>query len=192
MKKFTIYIFILASIFLVACGGGSSGLKLNFEGGEKDFASKSSFTYHSTKTFSYTKDGNTERTQASITRIFLANFDLDTSQAMISVNKQKIDKTEQIKVTFAFTGAKESSDDEPIKPGEYLPENDRFQDIEGVRIHSFDGNNEKRTVFKLSSLKGKLVINSVTDEKITGSVDFTDGESSIKGSFTADAPKPRK
>lgn len=111
---------------------------------------------------------------------------------MISINKQKIDKPENIAVTFAFTGAKESSGDEVIKPSEYLPENERFLDIESVRIHSFDGKAEKRTVFKLSSLKGKLVIDSVTDETITGSVDLTDGENSVKGNFTANAPKPRK
>ena len=48
---------------------------------------------------------------------------------------------------------------------------------------------EKNKLFP--SDKGKLVVDSVTDTKITGSIDLTDGENSIKGSFTADAPKSK-
>ncbi len=188
MKNISAIVFITIGLFLVACGGGSSGLTAKFEGQEKDLETKSSFTYHTTKTFSFTSNGNTERTKASFSKIFLANFDLDSSQAMISLGKQKLDKPEQLKIYFAFTGEKESSGDDPIKPGEYDPEAERFKDIEGVGIHSVADGKEQKTVFKLSSLKGKLVIESVTNEKITGNVDLSDGENSVKGSFTADAP----
>ena len=187
MKKLAIHLTILISIFLTACGGGgATGFKLKFDGQEKGFTSTSSYIYHSTKSFSSTKDGNTEHTSASITTVHLANFDLDKSQALISLAKQKIDKPEQIRVNFSIIGEKGTNAEAPIKPGEYLPENKKFQTLGYVNVFSFDGKAQKRTSFKYNGMKGKVVIDSVTDEKITGSIDITDGENSVKGSFTAD------
>ena len=193
MKKIIIYLTIITSIFLIACGGGGSELNVKYGSQEKDFTPTSSFTYHTTKTFSKNANGEKERTSASKSTIYLANFDLDTSKAMISLAKQKVSKAEEVKVVFAILGeAGSSGSKDPIKTGEYLPENKQFKTLENVDIFSYDGKDQKRTSFKFNGMKGKVVIDSVTDEKITGSIDLSDGENSIKGTFTANSPKSSK
>lgn len=193
MKKLLIPLTILIGVFLVACGGGgSSEVTVKVDGQDKKFEPSSTWAYHSTKTFSYPENGKTVMTKSSISSIVLANYKLDTEQAFISLNKQKIDKPEQIKIMFSITGEKDSSVDVPVKAGEYTAEAERFSKVDGVTIYYLADGNEKRVSLNDRKLKGKINISGVSNGTISGDIDVTDGENSVKGSFSATGDKSVK
>lgn len=183
---FIIIITLLLAFMFTGCGNtGSSEIKVKVDGQEKNFEPKSTWAYHSTKSFSYPENGKTIMTKSSISNIVLANYELDTEQAFISLSKQKIDKPEQIKVMFSITGDKESSVETPIKTGEYSSEAERFNKVDGVTIYYFSDGQEKRVIMDGNKMKGKIIIDSVTDGTISGSIDANDDDNSVSGSFKA-------
>jgi hypothetical protein len=186
MKKL-LPLIIIIGLFLAACGGigGSSEISVKVDGQEKTFEPTSHWAYHSTKTFSYPENGKTVMTKAAYSSIVLANYELDTKQAFISLNKQKIDKPEQIKVMFSITGDKDSSVDTPVKTGEYTAESERFNKVDSVTAYYFADGQEKRVTFNDGKMKGAVTITGISDGTISGDIDVTDGENSVKGSFAA-------
>jgi hypothetical protein len=196
MKKH--FLILTIAVFFAACGGtannsesGSESLSqkseiaFNVGGQEKKFEPNSTWAYHSTKTFSSIVDGKSEMSTASITTIVLGNFELDTTQAFISLSKQKLDKPEQIKVMIGFTGEKDSKVDTPIKKGEYKAEGDKFSKIESLKIFYFADGKEQIVDLDDKMMKGTLNIKSVSGTTITGDIDVTDGKTSLKGTFSA-------
>lgn len=199
MKKIQIILIIMTALFFMACGGGgkSEGGKLDVEKSEitvkadtvdKTFEPTSTWAYHSTKTFSDSSGSS----KSSITTVVLANFELASEQAFISLGKQKLEKPEQIKVSFGFTGEKETSVDTPIKTGEYTAEADKFSKFETPTIYYFAEGNEKSVEFEQNTFKGKLTINKVSGTTISGSIDATDGKNTLKGNFSANGHKSVK
>ena len=177
----------LICMFALACGGfgGGSGIELKVDGQDKKFESTSTWAYHSTKTFSYPEGGKTVMTKSSSSTVVLANYELDTEQAFISLGKQKIAKPEQIKIMFSFTGEKDSSLDTPIKSGDYTADAKRFKKVDSVTIYHFADGKEKRTSLSESKLQGKISISGVSGSTVNGSIDVTDGKHTIKGGFSA-------
>jgi hypothetical protein len=197
MKKIQIILVIMTAVFfMTACGGGSgnqsvaqkSEITVNTDGMEKKFEPTSTWAYHSTKTFT----ANSETSTASITTVVLANFELDTQQAFISLGKQKLDKPEQIKVMFSFTGEKDTKVETPIKAGEYTAEADKFRKVEPPTIYYVADGKEKSVEFDRNTMKGQLTISGVSGTTITGSIDVTDGKNSLKATFSANGQKSVK
>lgn len=202
MKKTQIILVVTTALFFMACGGGNSNGKsedgkpvaekseitVKADGVEKTFEPTSTWAYHSTKSFTDSSGAST----SSITTIVLADFELDSEKAFISLGKQKLDKPEQIKVMFGFTGEKDTKVETPIKAGEYAAEADKFSKVETPTIYYFADGQEKSVEFERNTFKGKLTINKVSGTTITGSIDVTDGKNTLKGSFSANGHKSVK
>ena len=187
MKRKILPPMLLLTAFLLACAGtgGSSDIAVKFEGTDTGFPPSSTWAYHSTKTFSFPENGKTVLTKSSTTTVVLANYELDTKQAFISLGKQKIDKPEHLKVMFSFTGKKGSSVDSAIDSGDYAADADKYQKVDGVTIYHFADGKEKRTSLSNTKMTGKVSVDSVSGGTISGSIDVTDGTNSVKGSFSA-------
>lgn len=202
MKKINIILIFALAIFLAACGGaggiggGKSEITATVDGQEKKFEPTSSWAYHSTKNFSLLIDGNREMSKSSITTIFLANFELDSSQAFNSLGKQKLDKPEQVKVRFGFTGEKDSTVETSVAKGEYTPEPDdnkqKYMKISSATIYRFADGKEEEIEFDMKKTTGKLTITGVSGTTVSGLIDITDGKNSLKGTFSANGDKSVK
>lgn len=198
MKKVLFVQIVIVVVLFSACsgvgspGGGSTEITVAVDGKESKFTPSSSWAYHSTKTFSEQVDGENKMTKSSITTIVLANFELDSKQAFISLGKQKLDKPEQFKVMFGFTGAEETTVDTPIKSGDYTAEAVKYSKLETPKIYYFADGEEKAVEFEKNTFKGKLTITGVSGTTITGTIDATDGKNTLKGSFSANGHKSVK
>lgn len=194
MKNTIILIAVTIAVFLAACssaGTGTSATKeiiVNVDGKEQKFEPKTTWAYHTA--FTYSAGG--ESSVSSSTTIVLANFELDTSNAFISINKRKIEKPEEYKISVNFLGEKGTNQDTPIKPGDYPAEGDIFNKIRSVSISHFDDGKEVSTGLDEKSMKGNLTIKSVEGTTVNGEIDVTDGKNSVKGSFSANGHKSVK
>ncbi len=188
------------AVFSAACGGGgslgggSSDIKLTIDGKESSLAPKSSWAYHTSKSFSSSKDGQTDMFTTSSTTVVVGNYDLDTSQAFISLNKQKLDKPEQIKISFGISGEKGSNHETPIAAGEYSAKKDSFEPkkLEFVTIYRFVDGKEQQTSLNEKDWNGNVTITGVSGTVVNGSIDVTDGKNTVKGSFSANGHKSVK
>jgi hypothetical protein len=212
MKKILIPLTILIGIWLIACGGTSensesnvkagnevkvskekdTGFIVNIDGQDNKFEPTSTWATHWEKTFSYPVDGETVKETSAHSTVILANYELDSKDGKFSLNKQKIEKPEQIKISFSFTGEKGTDYSTPIKvgeyeiePGDFLKGGESFNKVDGVEIHYFSDGKEKEASFNGNKMKGKINITEVTDNTISGNIDVTDGKHSVKGSFSA-------
>jgi hypothetical protein len=99
---------------------------------------------------------------------------------------------EQIKVQFTLTGAKGTDEKSPIRTGEYPARKnvtDYFDNVGFAEIHYFEDGKQKSIYFR-DSFNGKVIVNLVTDDTITGTIDISkDDGSAIKGDFTAKVRK---
>lgn len=202
MKKLNIVLIFTLGIFLAACGGaggiggGKSEITATVDGQEKKFEPTSTWAYHSTKSYSLLIDGNREMSTSAITTIFLANFELDSSQAFNSLGKQKLEKPEQVKVSFGFTGEKGSTVERSVSKGEYTPEPDdneqKYMKISSATIFRFADGKEEEVEFDMKKSNGNLTITGVSGTTIAGEIDITDGTNLLKGSFSANGHKSVK
>lgn len=199
-----IIVVVLAAL-LTACSSGSepangvkesptsktakSELAVKFADKEQRVEAVSTWAYHST--FTNTAAGGEVSTSSS-TSVVLANFEIDTSQAFISINKRKIEKPEEVKVVFSFLGEKGTKADTPIRVGEYPAEGEMFNKIRSISIYHFADGKEKQAEFDEKTMKGKLTIKSVQGTTVNGEIDVTDGTSSVRGSFSANGHKSIK
>ncbi|MGE3468108.1 MAG: hypothetical protein AB7J13_14400 [Pyrinomonadaceae bacterium] len=197
--KLVLGVLIAAVMLIAACGGASPGgdssdLNLTIEGAQNTLSPKSSWAYHTSKSFSSSKDGQTDMFTSSSTTVVLANYELDTTQAFISLNKQKLDKPEQIKVSFGFSGEKGTSSSTPIAAGEYVAKKEMFEGnkLEFVTIYRFADGKQQQVSLNEKEWTGSLKINGVSGNVLSGSIDVTDGKNAIKGSFSANGHKSVK
>lgn len=191
MKKM-ILISIIA-LFLTACGSaglGTSSPKLNVKVGGKDSTMdiKSGGVYYgnvistspgkpSIQTFSHS--------------IYLANFELDTTNA--ATMKKPLTAPEQIRIQIGLQGEEGTKDDSPFKVGTYKLKAERFNKVSSVMITTFADGKEKSdnfdTMSSMSKADGEVKITSVTADSVSGEINVTEGDKTIKGTFTAKLPK---
>jgi hypothetical protein len=57
--------------------------------------------------------------------------------------------------------------------------------VENVGIVTRKGSADTKNWLERSSLTGQVTVTSVTDDSISGDIDVTSGDTTIKGSFTA-------
>ncbi len=117
--------------------------------------------------------------------LVLGNYDLDSSKQFASLNKQVLDKPDQLKVQIILTGDMDSTRDSALKAGEYPANYERYNRISSVKIHHVVDGKEEVKNLNSRDWKGKIVITSVEGKTIKGEIDLSEGDTSIKGTFTS-------
>ena len=176
-------ILIAASLCLSACGkSGSAGLHIKSAAtGEKDVAVKSSYSFAVTKTFT---DASGKMSTAASYRTYAANYDLDSANFAMTMDKP-LTSDDQARVVFSLVGDEGTNEKSPPKAGTYSAKADKFMKVEDVAIVSRKGAADNKAWLDRSTLSGQVKVTSATAEEISGDIDITAGDNTIKGSFTA-------
>lgn len=185
MRRFKLLVVFLIAVLLTACGGaGESKLEVKAGGKNLPFSVKSSGTYSSVKTFT---DAQSKMTKASSNYIVLANYDIDTSSGMNSMEKA-VTAPDQVRVAIQLVGEEGTDDKTGIKTGTYTTKADKFGKVDYVNIAYFADGKESKNIFNISKTEGEVKITSVSADTVSGEINLTEGDKSIKGSFTAKIP----
>jgi hypothetical protein len=100
-----------------------------------------------------------------------------------------------MRIDIQLTGEDGTRDDSPFKVGTYSAKADKFNTVRSIVINASTDGKESKTVFEtLSSRKpvdGEVKITAVTTDTVSGEVNLTDADKSIKGTFTANLPKKK-
>ena len=171
------------TLFAVACGkSGSAGLHIKSAAtGEKDVAVKSSYAFAVTKTFT---DVNNKITTASAYQLYVANYDLDSANFSMTMDKP-LTSDDQVRVVFSLIGDEGTNDKSPLKAGNYSAKADKYMKVESAGIVSRKGGTDNKAWFDRSTLNGQVKVTSATADEISGDIDLMAGDNAIKGSFTA-------
>jgi hypothetical protein len=126
--------------------------------------------------------------------IHLANFEIDSAKLSDAFPKKDGD----VRVTIQILGDKDATDKTPVKEGTYNAS--QVADGENVYgkawhvlIRYFEEGKVKETSltanYPKGARKGQVKINSVKDGKLSGEIDMSDDQISVKGVFNAVLPK---
>lgn len=187
MKNLMI-IFSLSLLF-AACGGGSLGssakMDIKIAGKDTVLHVKSSGTSKNVKTFTDTAG---KITTATSMYAAMANFDLDLTN--MGTMRKPLTAADQVRVTIQLIGQEGTDQNSEFKPGVYKADpKEKFMKVDSVIVSTFaDGkelNTSFDTMFSGSKITGQVDVKSVTADLISGTIDVTDGDKSIKGDFSA-------
>lgn len=186
MKKSTISICLVTFVVAVLVAGcsKSGGNDLHVKSpasGDKDLAVKSSYTFGVTKTFT---DINQKITTAATYNVYAASYDLDAGNFAMTLQKP-LTAEDQVRVEFSLVGEEGTTEKSALKTGTYSAKADKYMKVETVGIVTRKGSAESKNWLDRSTLTGEVKLTSVSDNSISGDIDVTAGESSVKGSFTA-------
>lgn len=148
--------------------------------GEKDVPVKSAYAYAVTKSF--TDTSNTITTAAAY-NFDAANYDLDATNFAMTLDKP-LTSDDQIRVMFSLIGGQGTDGKAPLKAGTYSAKADKFLKVETVGIVSRKGGADSKVWLDRSTLAGEVKITSASADEISGDIDVSTGDTSIKGSFT--------
>lgn len=183
-KKFFLPLIAVACALIIAGCSKSGGNHLHVKSAgaaEKDMDVKSSFTYAVTKTFT---DINQKITTAATHNVYAANYDLDSGNFAQTMQKP-LTADDQVRVEFSLVGEEGTKENSPLKTGTYSAKADKYLKVETVGIVTRKGGADNKVWLDRSSLTGDVKVTSVSDDSISGDIDVTAGDSSIKGAFTA-------
>ena len=175
---------LASALLLSACGTGTGGNSLHVKSsaaGEKDVPVKSAYAFAVTKTFT---DTSNNITMASAYNVYVSNYDLDAANFAMTLNKP-LTSDDQIRVEFSLIGDQGTNDKSPPKAGIYSAKADKFMKVETVGIVSRKGGGDNKVWLDRSTLTGDVKVTSASADEISGDVDLSAGDTSIKGSFTA-------
>ncbi|MBS1796109.1 MAG: hypothetical protein JSS81_19815 [Acidobacteria bacterium] len=187
MRKMRLTALLAVLLLLLGCGAGDSKLDVRAGGKTLPFSLKSSGIYNAVKTFTETKDGQTNVAKASSIYIVLGNYDIDTSSGMISMEKP-VTAADQVRISIQLIGQEGTDDKTGLKTGTYPAKADKFGKIDYVNVAYFADGKESKNIFDIAKAAGEVRITSVSAEAVSGEIDLTEGDKSIKGSFTAKLP----
>jgi hypothetical protein len=179
-----LFLFTVAlSLLSAGCGKGAGGNSLHVKSasGAKDLVVKSSDAFVVTKTFT---DINGKMSTASAYYTYAANYDLDAGNFAMTLDKP-LTSDDQVRVTFNLIGAEGTNDKSPLKTGTYSAKADKYMKVETAGIVTRKGSADTKLWLDRSTLTGEVKVTSATADSISGEVDLTAGENTIKGSFTA-------
>lgn len=189
MKRLLIVIF--ASLLLTACGAaglGTSKLDVKVGGKDSTLNVKSGAVYYGNVISTAPGKPNI---QTFAHTIYIANYELDTSSP--GWTRKPLTTADQMRVDIQLTGEDATKDDSPFKVGTYSAKADKFNSVRFVRINAFADGKQTETDFNTSfskeKISGEVKITSVTADTVSGEVNLTEGDKSIKGTFTAKLPK---
>ena len=182
-----IMVLVIASC-LIACGGGAGtgaggGLTLKMNGADVPFEVKSTGVYPSTKTFTFTKDGQSTMTKAVNHYIALASFEMETRGPVTMGRTLAADG--ETRVIFQIVGEEGTDEKAKVKPGTYTTKCEKYNCVDFVNLSRFANGKEEKISVDTQKAAGEVRITSVTEDTISGEVDITEGGHSVKGPFTA-------
>ena len=173
----------IAALLSTGCGKTISGNSLHVKAGglDKDLAIKSGYAFPVTKTFT---DLNGKMTTASAYNVYLANYDLDAKNFAMTLDKP-LASDDQVRVVFTLIGKAGTNDKSPPSAATYSAKADKYVKAESAGIVTRKGSGDLKSWLDRSMLNGEVKISSALADEISGEVNLTSGDSSIKGSFTA-------
>lgn len=194
----TFYLIACLSLFLTACGAGAVAVapKLDVKVGGKDSTMnvKSGAVYPSEMVATAPGKPNVK---TFLHKIYLANYEMDTSGAAWMNNP--LTAPEQMRVEIDLTGEDGTDKNSPFKVGTYTAQANNTSGVRTVIIRTFaDGKQTDARFDSLMSIgggkkaEGEVKITSVTSDAVSGEVNLTEGDKSIKGNFTAKMPGAKK
>jgi hypothetical protein len=191
LKRLLIVIFV--SLLLTACGAaglGTGAAKLDVKVGGKDSTLNVKSGAVSYGNVISTSPGK-PNIQTFAHTIYIANYELDTTT--LAWMRKPLTAPDQMRVDLQLTGEEGTKDDSPFKVGTYSAKADKFNGVRFVRVNAFADGKQTETDFDTSfsheKVNGEVKITSVTADTLSGEVNLTEGDKSIKGTFTAKLPK---
>lgn len=176
--------FLVAVLTLAGCskGAGANSMKLKFPGvDQKEMPVTSSYAFAVTKTFT---DVNNKITTAPSYRVYAASYALDAANFSQTMDKP-LASDDQIRVTFSLVGDEGGTEKSQLKAGDYSAKADKFMKVETAGIVTRKDGKDNTLWLDRSALTGTAKVTAVSGDSISGEVDLTDGQSAIKGPFTA-------
>lgn len=197
----TLFLIIGLSLFLTACGGSGNGTgsapavaapKLDVKVGGKSSTLDVKSGAVDPSEMVFTAPGK-PNVKTFIHKIYLANFEMDTSG--VAWMNNPLTAPEQMRVEIDLTGDDGTDKNTPFKVGTYTAQTKETNGVRTVIIRTFADGKQTDTRFdSLMSIgggkkaEGKVKITNVTADTVSGEVDLTEGDKSIKGTFTAKLP----
>ena len=188
MPRYTIrFGFVMVASCVLAlsgCSKSSGGNSLQVKSsasGDKNLDVKSSYAFPVTKSFT---DINQNITTAVLYNVYAANYDLDAGNFAMTLDKPMASE-DQLRVVFSLVGESGTREPAAIKTGTYSAKADKYMKVENVGIVTRRGAADSKNWFDRSALSGQVNVTSVTADAISGDIDVTAGENTVKGSFTA-------
>jgi hypothetical protein len=125
--------------------------------------------------------------------IYIANYELDTTH--VGTMRKALTAADQIRVGFELTGEEGTKDDSPLKVGTYSAKADKINSVRWASIATFADGKETTTDFDTMGLTpkadGEVKITAITADTVSGEINLTEGDKSIKGTFTAKLPQKK-
>lgn len=190
----TLFLIIGLSIFLTACGAAdvtttAPKLDVKIAGKSSTLDVKSGAVYPSEMIATAPGKPNVK---TFLHKIYLANFEMNTNGAAW-MNKP-LTAPEQMIVSIELMGEDGTDKNSPFKVGSYAAQADKTSGVRVAEIRTFAERKETKTTFDTlmgygnKSATGEVKITSVTAHTVSGEINLTEGEKSIKGNFTAKLP----
>lgn len=175
---------LLCALLFQSCGQATSSNVVHVKSsatGEKDLAIKSGYAFAITKTFT---DINGKMTTASAYNVYLGNYDLDSKNFAMSMDKP-LTGDDQMRIVFNLIGEEGTNDKSPLKAGSYPAKAEKFMKAESVGIVARKNGADVKSWLDRTTLTGEVKVSSASPDEISGDVDLSSGDISIKGAFTA-------
>lgn len=187
MRK--LLVITMCALLISACGG-AGGSSLSIKAGGKDVPMSVKSSGSDKSVFTYTPGpGQPSITATSFSAMF-GNYEMETTN--FATMKKKLASADQARVSFSIYGEENTGLKDEVKPGTYKVDKEaKFMSVSTVAVTTFADGKDQETYFDLraADAKGEIKITSVTAEAVSGSIDVTQGENFVKGSFTANRPK---
>ena len=174
---------LITALLLSGCGKSASTNALHIKSnttGEKDLAIKSAYAFPVTKSFT---DVNGKITTASAYNVYLANYDLDSKNFAMTLDKP-LNGDDQVRVVFSLIGAEGTNDQSAPKDGTYSAKADKYVKAESAGIVARKNGADVKSWLDRSMLTGEVKVTSASADEISGEVNLSAGDTTIKGSFT--------
>lgn len=188
MNKFVCVTLIALICMIAACGSGSAKLNVKTNGKEAAMEIKTGMASFGNVISTSPGKANVQTFSHSI---YLANFEMDTTS--VATMKKPLSAPDQIRIMIGLQGEDGTKDDSPFKVGTYTLKSERFNKVSTVMISTFADGKEKTdsfdTMSSMSKADGEVKITSVTPDSVSGEINVTEGDKSVKGTFTAKLPK---
>jgi hypothetical protein len=169
-------------MFLAGCSKPAAGtIHLKSPKVTQDVPVKSGGAFAVTKSFT---DVNRNITTAASYRVYIANYDLDTSNFAMTMNKP-LAADDHVRIVFSLVGEVGGNDKTPLKVGTYSAKADKHMKVEDVSVVSRKSGQDDETWLERNTITGEAKVASVSGDTIVGEIDLTSGETTIKGPFTA-------
>lgn len=194
MKKLRFSIFLTLALALGACDRvrtgnvqGGDKISMKYDGKEVSFEPKharfATFKKGLIEKISGIQNKN-ERVSAVVHRIYLANYDLQLTDAE-KQDYRRIASDGQYRVEIQIEADESAVVEAPLKVGEYFYKPTPFNRISYVFLsYAKDGKDSSQNL-QAAEFDGKIKITSVTETEVKGEIEVFDQKEFVKGSFTA-------